>query len=182
MMRSVTGRRSRRLTSGFDCHGRSNCSEKLCGRLWRAMCRMSRKPRVVIMPTSAPARSITMLVATVVPWNTASIAPGSTPASPQTLRMPCTTPSDWSCGVLETLVTTTCRSAPSPDRSSTMSVNVPPTSTPTRIMPRLRGKAAAWEDAALPTAPTLRDNRCEPADHARHGDATSARMERRITH
>ena len=50
-MRSVTARRLRRLTSGFDCHGTSNCSEKLCGRLWRAMCRMSRKPRVVIMPT-----------------------------------------------------------------------------------------------------------------------------------
>jgi hypothetical protein len=39
------------------------------------------KPRVVIVPTSAPTRSIAMLVATVVPWNTASIAPGSMPAS-----------------------------------------------------------------------------------------------------
>ena len=48
--RSSTTRRLRRLTSGFDCQGTSNCSEKLCGRLWRPMCRMSRKPRVVIMP------------------------------------------------------------------------------------------------------------------------------------
>ena len=76
MMRSLMTIRSRRLTRGFDCHGRSNWSEKLCGRLWRAMCRMSRKPRVVSMPTRAPARSITMLVATVVPWNTASTAEG----------------------------------------------------------------------------------------------------------
>ena len=133
-MRSVTGSRLRRLTSGFDCHGTSNCSEKLCGRLWRAMCRMSRNPRVVIMPTSAPERSITMLVATVVPWKTASMAPGSTPASAHTLRMPSTTPSDWSCGVLGTFATDDLALG-ARRRSSTMSVNVPPTSTPTRIMP-----------------------------------------------
>ncbi len=65
---------------------------------------MSRKPRVVIIPTRAPARSITMFVATVVPWKTASTSPGATPASSQTFKMPLTTPSDWSCGVLETLV------------------------------------------------------------------------------
>ena len=41
-MRSVTGMRLRRLTRGLDCHGRSNCIEKLCGRLWRAMWMMSR--------------------------------------------------------------------------------------------------------------------------------------------
>jgi len=34
---------------------------------------MQRKPRVVIMPTSAPLRSITMLVATVVPCSTMSM-------------------------------------------------------------------------------------------------------------
>ena len=43
-MRSVIGMRFRRLTSGRDCQGTSNCTEKLWGRLCRAMCRMSRKP------------------------------------------------------------------------------------------------------------------------------------------
>ena len=66
-MRSVTGIRLRRLTSGRFCHGTSKWSEKLCGRLWRPICRMSRKFRVVIMPTSAPLCSMVMLVAMVVP-------------------------------------------------------------------------------------------------------------------
>ena len=66
-MRSVMGTRLRRLTSGRDCQGTSNCTEKLWGRLCRAMCRMSRKPRVVSMPTSAPEYSMTVFVAMVVP-------------------------------------------------------------------------------------------------------------------
>ena len=66
-MRSVIGMRFRRLTSGRDCQGTSNCTEKLWGRLCRAMCRMSRKPRVVSIPTSAPEYSITVFVAMVVP-------------------------------------------------------------------------------------------------------------------
>ena len=37
MIRSSTTMRLRRFTRGFDCHGTSNCSEKLWGRLWRAM-------------------------------------------------------------------------------------------------------------------------------------------------
>jgi hypothetical protein len=105
MMRSSTTMRLLRRTSGFDCQGTSYWSEKLCGRLWRAMCRMSRKPRVVIMPTSAPLRSITMLVATVVPWKTMSTSPGAIPAMSQISSTPLTTPIDWSSGVEDTLCT-----------------------------------------------------------------------------
>ena len=53
-MRSGTGRRWRRATSGCFCHGRSSCRLKLEGRLLRAMWRMSRNPSVVIMPQRAP--------------------------------------------------------------------------------------------------------------------------------
>ena len=105
MIRSSTKMRFLRRTSGFDCHGTSYWSEKLCGRLCRAMCRMSRKPRVVIMPTSAPLRSITMLVATVVPWKTMSTSPGAIPAMSQISSTPLTTPIDWSSGVEDTLCT-----------------------------------------------------------------------------
>ena len=126
-MRSVTGMRLRRLTRGRDCHGTSKWSEKLCGRLWRAMCRTSRKLRVVSIPTSAPLCSMVMLVATVVPWTTRSTSSRVTPAISQSSCRPFSTPSDWSFGVLWTLWTNTPRSD-----SSTRSVFVPPTSTPTR--------------------------------------------------
>ena len=93
-MRSVTGIRLRRFTRGRDCQGTSKCSEKLCGRLWRAMCRMSRKLRVVSMPTSAPLCSMVMLVATVVPWTTRSMSSRVTPAISQSSSSPVSTPSD----------------------------------------------------------------------------------------
>ena len=126
-IRSVTGMRFRRLTRGRDCHGTSKWSEKLWGRLWRAMWRMSRKFRVVSIPTSAPVCSMVMLVATVVPWTTRSMSSRVTPAISQSSRRPFSTPTDWSSGVLWTLCTNTPRSD-----SSTRSVFVPPTSTPTR--------------------------------------------------
>ena len=126
-MRSVTAIRLRRFTSGRDCQGTSKWSEKLWGRLWRAMCRMSRKLRVVSMPTSAPVCSMVMLVATVVPWTTRSMSSRVTPAISQSSSRPLSTPTDWSSGVLWTLCTNTPRSD-----SSTRSVFVPPTSTPTR--------------------------------------------------
>ena len=126
-MRSVTAIRLRRLTRGRDCHGTSKWREKLWGRLWRAMWRMSRKLRVVSMPTSAPLCSMVMLVATVVPWTTTSMSSRVTPAISQSSSRPFSTPTDWSSGVLWTLCTNTPRSD-----SSTRSVFVPPTSTPTR--------------------------------------------------
>lgn len=124
--RSVIGIRLRRRTSGFDCHGTSNWSEKLCGRLCRPICRMSRNPRVVSMPVSAPLCSIVMLVATVVPWTTVVTSAGDIPPISQISRMPLITPSDWSLGVLGTLCTNTSAGPFSRIRS----VKVPPTSTP----------------------------------------------------
>ena len=123
------GMRLRRLTSGRFCHGTSKWSEKLWGRLWRPMCRMSRKLRVVSIPTSAPLCSMVMLVATVVPWTMRSMSPGPDPGHLAQLAQAPQHPSDWSCGVLATLWTCIPRSD-----SSTRSVLVPPTSTPTRAM------------------------------------------------
>ena len=78
--RSFTVSRWRRFTSGRDCQGSSCCNEKLYGFLCRAMWRMSRKPSVVIIPTSAPVCVRTMFVATVVPWRRLSTSSSGTPA------------------------------------------------------------------------------------------------------
>ena len=128
--RSDTTRRWRRLTSGRACHGRSCWSEKLRGFLWRAMWRMSRKPSVVIMPTSAPWWVSAMLVATVVPCSRLSISDSSTPALAQRRVMPSTTPRAGSSGVDGTLSTVI---LPASSSTRMRSVNVPPTSTPMRF-------------------------------------------------
>ena len=93
-IRSVMGMRLRRLTSGRSCHGTSKWSEKLWGRLWRPMCRMSRKLRVVSIPTSAPLCSMVILVATVVPWTMRSMSAGRTRAISHSSLKPRSTPSD----------------------------------------------------------------------------------------
>ena len=93
-MRSVTAMRLRRLTSGCCCHGTSKWSEKLYGRLWRPMWRMSRKLREVSIPTSAPVCSMVMLVATVVPCTISVTSFGRTLAIWQSSLSPLSTPSD----------------------------------------------------------------------------------------
>src|ERR1700742_815563 len=93
-------------------------------RSWRCMNSRSRKPCVATKATSAPLRSSTALVATVEPWPRSSILPMSMPDAVSAAKAP--TSGDF--GVLGTLVTTT-----RPPSTATRSVNVPPTSTPTRI-------------------------------------------------
>ena len=53
----------------------------------------------MIIPTLAPLCSITMFVATVVPWKTWSSCAGSMPAIAQSSLMPWTVPIDGSAGV-----------------------------------------------------------------------------------
>src|SRR5918998_787790 len=84
---------------------------------------MSRKPAVVMRAVLAPLRSRRAFVATVMPWARATTAPASTCEA----SIAFITPSDWSPGVDGTLAV---RIPPSP--SATRSVNVPPTSTPSR--------------------------------------------------
>ena len=61
---------------------------------------MCRKPLVTIRPTSAPRRSRTAFVATVVPWRIASRSGKETLARSAASLMPSITPTDWSPGVL----------------------------------------------------------------------------------
>nr|WP_241994933.1 hypothetical protein [Kribbella sp. VKM Ac-2568] len=68
-------------------------------------------------------------MATVVPWNTSPISDIGTPAAVHARSMPRSTPIDWSSGVDEVLARYVCPVSSSINR---MSVNVPPTSTPSR--------------------------------------------------
>src|ERR1700675_2844857 len=95
---------------------------------------MSRCPSVVSMPTLAPLRSRSALVATVVPWTIRSVAASSArasvPSSAAKRPRPAITPIDGSSGVEADFAITT-RPLLS---TATRSVKVPPTSTPMRYM------------------------------------------------
>ncbi len=94
------------------------------------MCRRSRKPSVVIMPTSLPLCSSTMLVATVVPWKNISMSATSMPARSASTSIPSIVPIEGSWFVDGVLCTVTVPSS----SHRTRSVNVPPTSTPIRFI------------------------------------------------
>ena len=68
---------------------------------------MSRKPRVVIIPTTAPSCSSTALVAIVVPWKTPVTSAGESPALEQSSARPSTIARSGSPGVDGTLWTWT---------------------------------------------------------------------------
>src|SRR3954449_10640924 len=95
----------------------------------RARCRICLKPSVVIRPTRAPLDSSTALVATVVPWTTLPRSAGAIPAASQIRLTPVSTPCEGSEGV-EGVFTRHWRWSESSTRNR--SVNVPPTSTPSR--------------------------------------------------
>ena len=88
---------------------------------------MSRKPRVVIMPAVAPRCCSAAFVATVVPWKMWSTSARPTPAALQISVTPRMNARDGSSGVLATLCVRVRLAVVS---VNTMSVNVPPTSTP----------------------------------------------------
>src|SRR6266540_1757472 len=81
----------------------------------------------------APLRSISALVASVVPCTTAWTASWATPASPSNAWTACSTPWAGSFEVVRTLPT---RTAPVVSSTTTRSVNVPPMSTPRRASMR----------------------------------------------
>ena len=105
----------------------ASCSRYRLGRAWRPRKSRSRKPFVVTSAVRARRRSSRALVATVDPCTKCATSPGATPARSSTSRAASTTPSSW-LRVLRTLAVTI------PSRpTSTASVNVPPTSTPSAL-------------------------------------------------
>ena len=95
----------------------------------RAICSTCRKPLVVTRPTVAPLPSRIALVATVVPCSTCATSASEISAASQTWLMPLSTPTDWSAGVDAVLAR---QVSPVDSSTSRTSVNVPPTSTPSR--------------------------------------------------
>src|SRR5207302_805456 len=99
--RSGTPAARARGTSGSGRFAHRSYSD---GRCWRPMTSRSANPSVVTRAVTAPRRSSTALVATVVPW-----AIDETEAAPARLnasRRPRSKPSLWSSGVVGTLQTT----------------------------------------------------------------------------
>src|ERR671938_616792 len=80
-------------------------------------------------PIRSSLPSSSWLVATVVPWLTAVIAPPSSPSRPSTLRTPVRKPSAGSAGVDGVLVVVV---RPVASSTATTSVKVPPVSMPMR--------------------------------------------------
>ena len=130
-VRSVTSRRQLRGTSSTGgSHWKLYSSPRVVRRIWST----SRNPRVVMSPVGTPRRWIAALVVTVVPC-----PKRSTSASGMAIAStPVRTARDRSAGV-ERNFATRIPSGP----SATKSVNVPPVSTPTRII-------------ALPSGPRAR--------------------------
>src|SRR6266851_5693025 len=125
--RSSTSRRSARSTSG---RGLSQNRSYSLGTRRRRSSSTSRKPRVVSSPVSAPLNSRIVLVATVVPWTTSPTASGATPWAGSKSLTAWTTARPKSSGVDSSLRRVTLRWL----STSTISVNVPPTSAPTRAV------------------------------------------------
>ena len=109
-------------------------------------------PFVTKRQTEAPLRSRTALVATVEPWTSSSIAPGSRPAA----SIACMAPSSGLAGVLGTFAVRT--DSPS---TATRSVNVPPTSMPTRTPgSRVALELGPWPAYEEPPAADVAGARC----------------------
>src|SRR5262249_24921548 len=90
---------------------------------------MSLKPAVASIPVTAPRRSITALVASVVPCTISLTSVMATFSSESRAWTPSMTASEGSCGVVKRLCTDILRPRGS---NRAKSVKVPPTSTPTR--------------------------------------------------
>jgi butyryl-CoA dehydrogenase len=118
-----TGRPCRRTPRGTKCLGFTQCRSKWFGRITRWMRRMSRKPSVVRSATSAPLRSMSAFVATVVPCTKYAISRVSKPAFANESNTAC----EGFVGVESTFAS---RSSPVSSSSATRSVKVPPVSTP----------------------------------------------------
>ena len=124
LSRSGTGKRHCRGTSGT---GFSMSMSYCSNRLSVPISMESRKPSVVTSAVRAPVRSISALVASVVPWMTSATSSGAAPQLSIACASPSRTPASGASGVVSTFALI--RSGP---RSSTISVKVPPISTPIR--------------------------------------------------
>ncbi len=87
---------------------------------------MSRIPSVVTNAVRAPLRSMSALVASVVPWTKTETSDGGSPAAASTRRIPSSTPTSGAA-----VVSTLAVSRPA-GLSRTTSVNVPPMSAASR--------------------------------------------------
>src|SRR5262249_29363187 len=114
-----------------------------------------------IMPVTAPSYSSTALVPIVVPCNTWSIVVRGNLVRSHNSAMPATTPRDGSSGVVGTLWITVC---PVSVSAKTMSVNVPPTSTPISRIAASHCFAGVGA-APRPSIAHDRDDRKGGADH-----------------
>ena len=138
-VRTLPSASSRSRTSSRRCRGTSGAGGSMkrsymSYRPSRPISRASRNPAVVRSPVLAPLRSISALVASVVPWMRAATLAGLRPASWSRVSTPCSTAWAGSLGVVRSLPTLT---APVASSTSTRSVKVPPMSTPMREPPRL---------------------------------------------
>ena len=97
----------------------------------RARCRTCSKFSVTRRPTLAPFSSSTMLVDTVVPCSSAAISEAAMPVSSISCWIPSRIPTDWSLGVDGVFNK---RIAPERSSNRSRSVNVPPTSMPSRLL------------------------------------------------
>ena len=122
--RSVTPKRQGRGTSGSGLSRKMSYCAK---RSSRPISTRSRKPAVVSSAVRAPLRSISALVASVVPRIRRSTRGHARPAWPSSSSMPCSTAVSGASGVVSSLADQRRGSC-----SRTISVNVPPTSTATR--------------------------------------------------
>ena len=163
-------RRSR--TSSRRCRGTSGAGGSMkrsymSYRPSRPISRASRNPAVVRSPVLAPLRSISALVASVVPWMRAATLAGPRPASWRRVSTPCSTAWAGSLGVVRSLPTLT---APVASSTSTRSVKVPPMSTPMREPPRLvaliRGKCTGSRLQDAEKGPSAEVRRPRPHAHA----------------
>ena len=128
----------------------------------RARWRICSWPAVVSRPPTAPFSSRIMFVTTVDPCRMSDRASSPTPCVSHACLTPAMTPSDWSSGVDSTFAIV--RSPVSSDTSST-SVNVPPTSTPSLrlICPPASGRARQALLAAASSLMSLRRTICDRA-------------------
>ncbi len=125
-MRSST---SRRYLLGMSGSGNSAKMSYGAYRISRPISRMSRKPFVVIRPVRAPFLSMMEFMTSVVPWMISSNFPTKSGVAFSRARIPSSTASDGSRGVVRHLPVMI---SPVSSFSKTKSVNVPPISHPSR--------------------------------------------------
>src|SRR6185312_15111163 len=164
------------VTSG-NGGGRSLHGRYRWGRSWRASSSTSANPRVVTRPVRAPRRSISALVATVVPCARLATDPGAMPAASNAAPIPWIIPREGSSGVDETFAVVT-----RPRSTTTTSVKVPPISTPIRVL--IPGGKDMLEEDGLPRPPLDGGDAARPrpragrrpvgADRVRGGDLRAA--------